>query len=117
MPVLLYGAENWIMTEHLVRRIDSFLGEMAKRALKWPPRHLFNTAALVVMGMESASARLLVTKLFVFLTRKMLDDGVGVGAAMMSAMCDDVESVKECRELEEGLGTDYTDEILMGGEL
>ena len=70
------------------------------------------------MGMESAAAAL-VTKLG-FLRRKMLDDGVGVGAAMMSAMCDDVEStclVKECRELEEGLGTDYTDEILMGGEL
>ena len=35
----------------------------------------------------------------------MLDGGVGVGAAMR----DDVEStclVKECRELEEGLGTD-----------
>ena len=104
------------MTEHLVRRIDSFLCEMAKRALKWP-RHLSNTAALVAMGMESARARLLVMKLG-FLRRKMLDDGVGVGAAMVSAMCDDVEStclVKECRELEEGLGTDHTDEILMGG--
>ena len=50
----------------------------------------------------------------------MMDDGVGVGAAMMSAMCDDVEStclVKECRELEEVLGTSFTDEILMGGEM
>ena len=35
-------------------------------------------------------------------------------------MCDDVEStclVKECRELEEVLGTSFTDEILMGGEM
>ena len=39
---------------------------------------------------------------------------------MMSAMCDDVEStclVKECRQLEDVLGTSFTDEILMGGEM
>ena len=73
---------------------------------------------LVALGMESARARLLVMKLG-FLRRRMMDDGVGVGAAMMSPMCDDVEStclVKECRELEEVLGTSFT-EILMGGEM
>ena len=48
IPVLLYGAENWIMTEQLVKRVDSFLGEMAKRAVKWPKHHS-NTAALVAL--------------------------------------------------------------------
>ena len=98
IPVLLYGAENWIMTEQLVKRVDSFLGEMAKRAVKWPKHHS-NTAALVVLDMESARARLLVMKLG-FLRRRMMDDGVGVGAAMMSAMCDDVESTCLVRSVE-----------------
>ena len=66
------------------------LREMAKRAVKWPKHHS-NTAALVALDMESARAQLLVMKLG-FLRRRMMDDGVGVGAAMMSAMCDDVES-------------------------
>ena len=115
IPVLLYGAENWIMTEQLVKRVDSFLGEMAKRAVKWPKHHS-NTAALVALDMESARARLLVMKLG-FLRRRMMDDGVGVGAAMMSAMCDDVESTCLVKELEEVLGTNFTDEILMEGEM
>ena len=49
MPVLMYGSENWLLT---INQLDSFLGEMAKRALKWP-RHFSNTAALVTIGMES----------------------------------------------------------------
>ena len=43
----------------------------------------------------------------------------GVGAEMMRVMSDDVESlcpVKECRELEEGSGTSFTDELLSGAE-
>ena len=38
---------------------------------------------------------------------------------MMRVMSDDVESlclVKECRELEEGFGTSFTDELLSGAE-
>ena len=43
----------------------------------------------------------------------MVTDGVGVGPV---ALMDDTESwcpVKECRKLEEGLRTKFTDEILM----
>ena len=48
----------------------------------------------------------------------MLNDA-GVGAEMMRVMSDDVESlclVKECRVLEEGFGTSFTDELLSGAE-
>ena len=48
----------------------------------------------------------------------MLNDA-GVGAEMMRVMSDDVESlclVKECREMEEGFGTSFTDELLSGAE-
>ena len=44
----------------------------------------------------------------------MLNDA-GVGAEMMKVISDNVESlVKECRELEEGFGTSFTDELLGG---
>ena len=34
-PVLLYGAENWILTPALLGRLERFQGELAKRVLRW----------------------------------------------------------------------------------
>ncbi len=46
MPILLYGSENWIMTDQgLVDRLEAFQGELAKRVLRWPKHHS-NTAAI-----------------------------------------------------------------------
>ena len=115
MPVLLYGCENWILKERPISQLNSFLGELAKRCLRWPKHHS-NTAAQVALDVESIRSRLLFTKLG-FLRRSMLNDA-GVGAEMR-VMSDDVESlcqVKECRELEEGFGTSFTDELLSGAE-
>ena len=45
----------------------------------------------------------------------MLGDGSKLGSRMLRSLTDDVESVnlvRECRELEEVLGTQYTDMIL-----
>ena len=39
ISVLLYGCDNWILMEKSVQLLESFLGWMAKRALKWP-QHL-----------------------------------------------------------------------------
>ena len=94
MPVLLYGCENWILKERLINQLNSFLGELAKRCLRWPKHHS-NTAAQVALDLESIRLRLLLTKLGFC----MLNDAGG-GAEMMRVMSDDVESlclVKECR--------------------
>ena len=113
VPILLYGSENWILTDVLLKKLDSFLAELAKRALKWPKYHS-NTAALVVLDLESAWPRVFRRKLS-FL-RKLLDvNGVGVGVAAMKALLDDVEMVclvRECRELEDGLDLNFTNKIL-----
>ena len=44
MPVLLYDSENWILLENCQDQLSSFLGEIAKRALKWP-KHFSNSVA------------------------------------------------------------------------
>ena len=62
MSVLLYGCDNWILTEKSVQLLESFLGWTAKRALKWP-QHLSTTAALVSLGMETVKSRILIRKL------------------------------------------------------
>ncbi len=58
---------------------------------------------------------LLIAKL-AFLRQEMEGDG-GFGAEAMRELSDDVESlflVHECRELEEGFGTSFTDLLLEG---
>ena len=32
MPVLLYGCENWVLTEQLISRLETFQGELAKES-------------------------------------------------------------------------------------
>ena len=88
---------------------------MAKRALKWL-RHFSNTAALMVIGMESIQCSLLIRKLC-FLKRHLCRDADGVGPLSIRCLMDDPEStclklIKECRSLEGEYGTDYTDKLL-----
>ena len=47
MPILMYGSENWILTERLIDKLEAFQGELVKRVLKWPKHHS-NTAALLL---------------------------------------------------------------------
>ena len=44
LSVLLYGSENWVLSDSLSLKLDRLLGDLAKRALKWP-KYLSNTAA------------------------------------------------------------------------
>ena len=60
--ILLYGSENWIMTESLMKSLESFQGELAKRILKWPKHHL-NTAAIVALELPTMRCRILLRKL------------------------------------------------------
>ena len=62
MPILLFGSENWIVSGGILEQLESFLGELAKRALKWP-RHFSNTAAMTVLDLESVTSRIVVRKL------------------------------------------------------
>ena len=104
LPVLLYGYENWVLTEQLISRLEAFQDEMAKRILKLP-KWSSSTAANVVMGWPTVRARVLIQKLC-FLHR------------LVSGVSDDVEAlglVKEFRELEGAFGTTYTERLVENG--
>ena len=59
MPVLLFGCENWILTETLWQKLEAFQGELV---LKWP-RHHSNTTAATVLEVPKMTYRILVRKL------------------------------------------------------
>ena len=50
------------MTHALMEKVESFLAELAKRVLKWPKHHS-NTAAMVVVGMQTVRSTILERKL------------------------------------------------------
>ena len=105
MPILLFGSENWIVSKTILDQLESFLGELAKRALRWP-RHFSNTAAVTALDMVSVTSEIAVRKLG-FLKRQLAEGAEGVGAVAMRSLLDDPNSlclVGECRELEECLG-------------
>ena len=106
MPILLFGSENWILSDTLLCKLEAFLGELSKRALKWP-MHFSNTSAVLALDMQTMRSRILCRKLS-FLRRLLDERATGVGAAAMRSLTDDIESlciVKECSELETSYGT------------
>ena len=62
MPVFLYGCESWSLCDSSLKALNSFLGELCKRALGLP-KWYFNTASMIVMDCQSAKARCLTRKL------------------------------------------------------
>ena len=72
MSVLLYGSENWILTDALIRCLEAFQAELVKRVLKWPKHHS-NTAAVAALDVPTMKCRVLERKLG-FLMRVMAGD-------------------------------------------
>ena len=88
-----------------------------KRMLKWPKHHS-NTAALATLEVSTIRSKVLLRKL-ASLHRVVKSDPFSFSGRTVLALSQDVNSlclVKECRELEEGFGTHFTDEILARGE-
>ena len=118
IPVLLYGCENWILTEPLCQKLESLQSELVKRMLKWP-KHLSNTAALATLDVPTMRSRVLQRKLS-FLHRVVNSSLFSLSGRTVFALSQDIDSlclVKECRELEEGFGTHFTDDILARREV
>ena len=91
MPVLMYGSENWILTERCIDLLVSFLGEIAKRVLKWP-KHFSNSAALLMTGLEGMYSSLLTQKLG-FLRWHLVEEASGIGTLVVTSMLDDPDSL------------------------
>ena len=74
VSVLLSVCENWILSIKCQKDLESFIGELAKRALKWP-KHFSNMAAVVTLDLHSAKSYLLQSKL-IFLRRQLIIDSM-----------------------------------------
>ena len=113
MPILLYGCENWSLCDSSLKALNSFLGELCKRALRLP-RWYSNTASVIVMDCQSAEACCLTRKLCFLL--RITDSSDAISSRTLVALSSDIESVcliRECLELEEHLNTNFTHSLLI----
>ena len=102
VPTLLYGSENWILTEQTIARLETFQSQMSKRMLK-VPKHYANLLPRVVMQLPSMKIQILIRKLR-FLAHLLTsnDHSLGPTTFQTLAMCnvDDISLVQQCRWLE-----------------
>ena len=62
VPILLYGSENWILTEQTIARLETFQSQMGKRILKIP-NHYANLLPRVTLQLPSMKVQILIRKL------------------------------------------------------
>ena len=63
LPILLYGCENWVLTEDMLLALEKFQGEIGRRILKLSKFHSI-LAMPVALQWLSLRARILVRKVF-----------------------------------------------------
>ena len=112
-PCLLSGAEAWILNDTLIRQLESFQAELAKRILRLP-RHTSNNVTRMALQWPSMRARILIIKLS-FLLRVSRDNRSLSSRVFRSLATSEVESliiVWQCRFLESPLQSNFTSSVL-----
>ena len=61
-PILLYGAENWILNDECLRLLENFQAELGRRILKLSRYHS-NLSVSLGLSWPSITSRILITKL------------------------------------------------------
>ena len=111
---ILYGTENWCLSQNSIQALDSFLGELSKRLLKLP-RWYSNTPASIVIGLGSARALCLTRKLNFLKNISSDDHSEMVSSRTLASLSDDIDSIcliRECRDLEQYFHSKFTSAIL-----
>ena len=102
VPTLLYGSQNWMLTEQTIARLETFQSQMGKRILKMP-KHYANLLSRVTLLLPSTRVQILIRKLH-FLAHLLTnnDNTLGPTTFRTLAMCsvDDISLVQQCRWLE-----------------
>ena len=108
VPVLLFGSENWILTDSMLHQLESFQGEIGRRMLKLSKYH----STLLALKWPSITARIFIRKLS--LLSKVCQEGNNIGNKIFSSFNQDsLRLTQECRSMEGKLSCHgFTDALL-----
>ena len=114
MPVLLFGAESWYLTDSVLDDLECFQCTLGRRILKLSHFHS-NTSVLIGLDWPSMRTRVLIRKLS-YLTRVFVADNDKLSSQILKSFAErdisNLSIVEQCCYLEGVYGTDFTGEIL-----
>ena len=111
IPTLLFGFENWVLTDSMLHQLESFQGEIKRHILKLS-RHHSTLSTRLGLRWTSITTRILISKLSL-LTK--LSEGEGsIGSQIFSSLPQGfLRLMHKCRHLEEKLSCQgCTDSLL-----
>ena len=114
LPVCLYGAENWLLTEPMMIKLEQFQAKFGKKILNIP-RHHSNLVPLVALDWPTMRLRILHKKLG-FLWKHLHPEKKTISVAVFESLrSTNVEPllVQQCKFLEQVYNTNYTDALLL----
>ena len=115
IPVLLFGCENWVLTDSMLHQLESFQGEIGRQILKLT-RHHSTLSTRLVLRWPSVSARILISKLGLLLS-KLSERGNSIGGQIFSGLPhESLRLVQECRYLEEKLSCQSCTDALLSSQ-
>ena len=114
IPVLLFGCENWVLTDSMLHQLESFQGEIGRRILKLT-RHHSTLSTRLALRWPSVTARVLISKLS--LMSKLSERWDSIGGQIFSGLPQEsLKLVWECRCLEEKLSCQGCTDALLSSQ-
>ena len=115
VPILLYGCENWILTDSQLDHLEDFQGEIGRRILKLSRSHS-TLSTRIALKWPLVSARILIRKLSLFF--KVCSGGESIGCHFYTSLAavdpQSLRLIQERQSLENKLNCHgMTDLILM----
>ena len=101
IPSLLFGCENWVLTDSMLHKLEAFQGEIGRRILKLSKHHSTLSTRLGLRW-PSVTARILISKLSLLVKLREGEDSIG-SQIFSSVPQGSLSLVQECRQLEERL--------------
>ena len=105
IPILLYGCENWILSDNNISMLEAFQGEIGRRILRLSKSHsLLSTR--IALQLQSITSRILSRKLS--LLQRVCTESESIGHKVYTALTLNspyhLSLVKECASLENKVG-------------
>ena len=98
IPTLLFGCENWVLTDSMLHQLESFQGEIGHRILQLS-RHHSTLSTRLGLRLPSITARILISKLS--LVTKLSEGEGSIGSQIFSSLPQgSLRLVQECQHLE-----------------
>ena len=109
LPILSYGCEVWSLNDPLLRKLDSFQGEVGKKILRLP-KFYNNLSVRLGLKWPSFKVIILIRKLC-YLAKLLSQEATNTHTRLFHSLAADnalnIALVRQCKELEMAYGTNY----------